>query len=57
MLEIVRRASGEERLRLDLDLHPVLKRIYAARGVRDAAELTLSLQQLLPVGLAPHLGF
>jgi single-stranded-DNA-specific exonuclease len=50
MLEIVRRASSEERLRLDLDLHPVLKRIYAARGVRDAAELTLSLQQLLPVG-------
>ena len=50
MLQIVRRALSEERLRLDLDLHPVLKRIYAARGVREAAELTLSLQQLLPVG-------
>ena len=50
MLEIVRRDPLGERPRLDLDLHPVLKRIYAARGVRDPAELTLSLQQLLPVG-------
>jgi single-stranded-DNA-specific exonuclease len=50
MLEIVRRSEPGERPRLDLDLHPVLQRIYATRGVRDVAELTLSLQQLLPVG-------
>ncbi|HKZ73086.1 MAG TPA: DHH family phosphoesterase, partial [Steroidobacteraceae bacterium] len=30
-------------------LHPVLRRIYGARGVRDAAELDLSLERLLPV--------
>jgi single-stranded-DNA-specific exonuclease len=30
-------------------LHPVLRRVYAARGVGDA-ELDLSLDQLLPVG-------
>lgn len=31
-------------------LHPVLKRIYAARGVRSPAELDVSLQRMLPVG-------
>ena len=30
--------------------HPVLERVYAARGVRSAAELDLSLARLLPVG-------
>ena len=30
-------------------VHPVLGRIYAARGVRDAAELDNSLERLLPV--------
>jgi single-stranded-DNA-specific exonuclease len=34
----------------DLALHPVLRRAYAARGVRDSAELALSLDQLMPVG-------
>ncbi|MBK1735006.1 single-stranded-DNA-specific exonuclease RecJ [Halorhodospira abdelmalekii] len=32
------------------DLHPVLQRVYAQRGVRSAAELDLSLAQLAP----PH---
>jgi single-stranded-DNA-specific exonuclease len=32
------------------ELHPVLRRVYAARGVARAAELDLSLQRLLPVG-------
>src|SRR5215472_7576782 len=32
------------------DLHPVLERVYAARGVRSAAELDTSLERLLPVG-------
>jgi len=30
-------------------LHPVLRRVYAARGVTSDAELDLSLQRLLPV--------
>lgn len=35
---------------LDQQLHPVLQRVYGARGVRDAADLTLSMRQLLPIG-------
>ena len=35
---------------LHCTLHPVLKRVYAARGVRDAADLALLVRQLLPVG-------
>jgi single-stranded-DNA-specific exonuclease len=31
------------------DLHPVLRRIYAARGVLSAQDLDLSLERLLPV--------
>jgi single-stranded-DNA-specific exonuclease len=31
-------------------LHPVLRRVYASRGVLSDAELDLSLQRLLPVG-------
>jgi single-stranded-DNA-specific exonuclease len=31
-------------------VHPVLQRIYAARGIRCAAELDTSLDRLLPVG-------
>jgi len=31
-------------------LHPVLQRIYAARGIRVAAELDSSLERLLPIG-------
>jgi single-stranded-DNA-specific exonuclease len=31
-------------------LHPVLMRVYAARGVRCSADLDVSLQRMLPVG-------
>src|SRR3984957_16087277 len=31
-------------------LHPVLRRVYAARGVENASDLDLSLDHLLPVG-------
>jgi single-stranded-DNA-specific exonuclease len=31
-------------------LHPVLRRVYAARGIADESELDLSLERLLPVG-------
>jgi len=34
----------------DLGLHPVLRRAYAARGVRDRGELALTLDRLVPVG-------
>ncbi len=34
---------------LDARLHPVLRRAYAARGVRDSQELTLTLDRLMPV--------
>jgi single-stranded-DNA-specific exonuclease len=32
------------------DVHPVLRRVYAARGLRSNADLDLSLDRLLPVG-------
>jgi single-stranded-DNA-specific exonuclease len=35
---------------LDSSVHPVLQRIYAARGVLDPEELLLATRQLLPVG-------
>jgi single-stranded-DNA-specific exonuclease len=34
--------------RLPASLHPVLRRVYAARAVRDAEELSCSAQHLLP---------
>jgi single-stranded-DNA-specific exonuclease len=46
---IERRAAGDPS-GLPAGLDPVLKRIYAARGVRAASELELSLEHLLPVG-------
>ena len=35
--------------RLPSTLHPVLRRLYAARGIGDADELSLELRRLLPV--------
>ncbi|MGH8327425.1 MAG: single-stranded-DNA-specific exonuclease RecJ, partial [Steroidobacteraceae bacterium] len=51
-LRVVRRAGcAEDALMLVGDgLHPVLRRIYLARGVRTADDLDLSLDRLLPVG-------
>jgi single-stranded-DNA-specific exonuclease len=46
-LRIARRAAAPETLAGEL--HPVLRRIYGARGVRSALELDLSLSRLLPV--------
>ncbi len=45
---IVRRAVPEVSLPATLD--PVLRRVYAARGVLGPRELALGLEQLLPVG-------
>ncbi len=53
---IRRRAPGAVDA-LPESLHPVLRRVYAARGVRNPDELTLELRKLLPVstldGIAP----
>jgi single-stranded-DNA-specific exonuclease len=46
MTEIRRRPSGID---FAADLHPVLKRVYAARGIACAQDLDLSLERLLPV--------
>ena len=48
-LRVVRRDPGAP-TRLDASLHPVLRRVYAARGIVDGAQLGLRLQQLLPIG-------
>ena len=48
-LRIVRR-SAHSGFPLGGQLHPVLERVYAARGVRSEAELDHSLVRLLPVG-------
>jgi single-stranded-DNA-specific exonuclease len=46
--EIRRRPPGTQ---LDFgELHPVLRRVYAARGISCTDELDLSLDRLLPVG-------
>jgi len=48
-LRIVRRVC-ERPGQLGSHFHPVLQRIYSARGVRDATDLDVSLERLLPVG-------
>src|SRR5690348_17332344 len=49
-LRVVRRSAGAgESSTLHAGLHPVLRRIYLARGVRTAGDLDLSLERLLPV--------
>ncbi len=45
---IRRRAAGDQRLLSDSGLHPLLARIYAGRGIRSAADLTLDFARLLP---------
>jgi len=49
-LRVVRRTPGAQGAPLGGDLHPVLERVYAARGVRSAADLDTALARLLPVG-------
>jgi single-stranded-DNA-specific exonuclease len=49
-LEVVRRAAPDGPAQFDAGIHPVLQRVYAARGVRSSSELLLSMQRLLPVG-------
>lgn len=49
-LRIVRRAPATGETAFARPLHPVLGRVYAARGVRSAQDLDTSLERLLPVG-------
>jgi single-stranded-DNA-specific exonuclease len=49
-LTIVRRTLPECAPALDPAMHPVLQRVYAARGIRSSEELALSMRQLLPIG-------
>jgi single-stranded-DNA-specific exonuclease len=50
MRRFVRRRPVMAADHLPNDLHPVLKRVYAARGVSAALELDLKLEGLIPVG-------
>src|ERR1700733_10666836 len=47
-LQIIRRSVAPH-AGLGAELHPVLQRAYAARGVRSATDLEVSLARLLPV--------
>jgi single-stranded-DNA-specific exonuclease len=47
---IRRRAGMDAADTLPAQLHPLLRRLYAARGVQVASELDLALSQLIPVG-------
>lgn len=46
---IIRRRAADAACELDPGLHPVLRRVYQARGVATRAELDLRLDRLLPV--------
>jgi single-stranded-DNA-specific exonuclease len=48
--EIRRRVVTGDAQALGADLHPVLRRAYAARGIRAPEQLSIELSRLLPVG-------
>jgi single-stranded-DNA-specific exonuclease len=48
MVDMLRRVPGAA-LEFAPGLHPVLRRVYAARGIERAEELDLSLDRMLPV--------
>jgi single-stranded-DNA-specific exonuclease len=48
-ISIVRRSLPDSGASLPADLHPVLRRVYAARAVASAGELDYSLANLLPL--------
>jgi single-stranded-DNA-specific exonuclease len=49
MVRTIRRRECTLSETLPADLHPLLKRVYAARGVSAPSELQLGLDQLIPV--------
>jgi single-stranded-DNA-specific exonuclease len=48
-LRVVRRVPGQDCVGFKGDMHPVLQRIYSARGIRSASDLDVSLDKLHPV--------
>ncbi|MGQ0385053.1 MAG: single-stranded-DNA-specific exonuclease RecJ [Gammaproteobacteria bacterium] len=52
----IRRRPPRPAERLPATLHPVLRRVYAARGITDESGLTLELRHLLPVGTLDGIG-
>lgn len=48
-MKVIRRREAGYTDALPSALHPVLRRVYAGRGVRQASELDLGLEHLLPV--------
>jgi single-stranded-DNA-specific exonuclease len=48
-MKIIRRRNAPGSANLPSALHPVVRRVYAGRGVQQARELDLSLEHLLPV--------
>ncbi len=52
-LRIIRRTVTPGEALAAADLHPLLKRVYAARGIATLAQLSPALDGLLPVGSLP----
>ncbi len=46
--KIIRRNTSTNSIVSQADLHPLLQRIYAARGIKSSAELERNLEHLLP---------
>ena len=46
----IRRRPSAAACGFTADVHPILRRVYAARGLQSNADLDLSLDRLLPVG-------
>lgn len=47
MQKIIKRREVEQQVQLDQSIHPLLRRVYSARGVKDQRELQYQLAQLL----------
>jgi single-stranded-DNA-specific exonuclease len=52
----IRRRAGNCSQDFAAHLHPVLRRVYAARGIQSNSDLDLSLERLLPVGSLDGVG-
>jgi single-stranded-DNA-specific exonuclease len=56
LIRAIRRRAPEAGDSLPADLHPLLRRLYATRGVRGAEELDLGLSRLIPVSQLGGIG-